>query len=147
MSEARSIFDMLNELSNKNYELWNQLSEGEQKQFHPFVLLKWMTTSGVDPIRLQVINRGFFDHDRERQMRLLATVERKPTSRRWNWVKRERTDNTALIAAIREEYQLDNSTASSVLDLFSEDERVELLKMYDDNKSTGTKKVTRKKAR
>lgn len=136
-----TIFQVLNELEKKNYFLWEQLNETEQKQFHPLVLSKWMSGSGVSPTRLQEVNLNLFSLSKDQQFLKLATVGQQK-SRKWTWeAKKPSTDDEAL-KAIQFVYDINARGAEQALALFSPEELVDLIKEYRDSTD---KKETKKR--
>lgn len=143
-----SLFDVLGEIGRKNYFTWDGLTEEERKQFNPVVLLKWMSSSGLDPIRLQRLNTAFFSCDKQLQMVLLSTVSTNPKEYRWSWNRSKVGGNEDHngITAIQECYQVTRSTARSLLDMFTPEELEQLVTEYvdlDSSKTSG-KKATKK---
>lgn len=146
VSTSLGIFDVLNEVGRKNYFIWDQLTEVEQKTFHPLVLLKWMLFSGVSPIKLQEINHNFFNLSKPDQMVLLATAPRLSSNYKWKWCKNEsKTADDRAITAIQSQYQVSGSTARSVLSLFSPEEIEELVQQEYGNTTASTKSSSSKK--
>jgi hypothetical protein len=142
-----TLFNVLDEIGKKNYDIPSVLTEDEMKKFHPFVLLQWMKGSkGISYDRLQAVNKGFFSLPSSVQMTLLATVSPKPGRYRWQWSgkKKEGDESGAqIVDAIQSLYDLDRSTARSVVELFSEEEQAELIEQYGDSSGTGTSKKTK----
>lgn len=150
MSETSklSLFDVLGEIGRKNYFTWDGLTEEERKQYNPVVMLKWMVSSGLDPIKLQRFNTVFFDCDQQLQLTLLSTASVKPKDYRWVWNRAKLTGSTTEVevTAIQECYQVTRSTARSLLDLFTPEELEQLVTEYVDfdNSKTSGKKATKK---
>ncbi len=139
---SATLFDVLNKISKKEYDAWLELTSAEQAQYHPLVLMKWCISSGLDPIRLQQVNNNFFSHAKDTQMRLLATVERHPRTRRWVWKRKKDVNEQAnkAVRAIQLAHSMDRSTAESVVGMFSEQELEILIAEYDDSTSQKTKR-------
>jgi len=139
MSEL-NVFQVLTELEKKNYFIWEQLTESEQKQFHPLVLMKWMLGSGVAPIRLQRVNLNLFSLSKQQQFLKLATAGTNK-SRQWKWVAKKPIADEAL-KAIQFVYDTNARGAESALALFSPEELEETIKEYRDSTD---KKETKKR--
>ena len=138
-----TIFQVLTELEKKNYFLWEQLNESEQKQFHPLVLMKWMSGSGVPPTRLQNVNLNLFTLSKAQQFLKLATVGQQK-ARKWSWEakKADATGDEAL-KAIQFVYDTNLRQAQQTLALLTPSELDEIVKEYRD--STDTKEKAKKR--
>lgn len=126
--EELSVFQVLDQLNKKNHSVYQALTSSEQKKFSPFVLLKWMYYSKVDPIKLQSINCNFFHSQNNLQMSLLS-VPTNAKNIRWKWVKSQNKNQKKDqgIQAIMDHYGVTNSTALSVYDMMSTSEIEELV--------------------
>jgi hypothetical protein len=131
MSEL-TIFQVLTELEKKNYFLWEQMTESEQKQFHPLVLMMWMLGSGVSSVRLQQVNLNLFSLSKSQQFLKLATAGVNK-SRQWKWVAKKPVDTNEALKAIQFVYDTNARGAESALALFSPDELAEIIKEYRDS--------------
>ena len=138
---AIGLFDVLGEIGKKNYFIWEQLTEQEQKQFHPFVLLQWMKKSNVNPILLQRFNQQFFSLTKDQQLMVLATAT---SNKRYNWTWKKPTKEDKLapeaLTAVQECYGIDRSTARSVMSVLTDHEVAEILSEYGDSSSKKTSK-------
>lgn len=128
------IFDALDAIAHKKFDK----ADTNLSQLHPYVALQWMGFSGCDIFRLQAVNYNFFGHSRDVQLELLSTVEQKPTRRRWKWAKQPTQDNTPALA-VQLMYDVDFSTAVSVLDILTPSELAEAIQYYDSYNSQGKK--------
>jgi hypothetical protein len=135
-----TIFQILNEIEKKNYFLWEQLNESEQKQFHPLVLMKWMLYSGVSPIALQRVNHNLFALTKDQQFLKLATVGQKK-SRKWEWVAKKPVIEEQL-KAIQYVYDTNSRQAEQTLDLLTPAELEQVIQEYRDSTP---KKETKKR--
>jgi hypothetical protein len=136
-----TIFQVLTELEKKNYFLWEQMTEGEQKQFHPLVLMMWMLGSGVSPVHLQQVNLNLFSLSKQQQFLKLATAGVNK-SRQWKWAAKKPSDSNEALKAIQFVYDTNARGAESALALFSPDELAETIKEYRDSTD---KKETKKR--
>jgi len=131
MSEL-TVFQVLSELEKKNYFLWEQLTESEQKQFHPLVLMKWMIGSGVPATRLQQVNLNLFSLSKQQQFLKLATAGQKK-SRRWQWVQKKAKDDAELLKAIQFVYDTNIRQAEQTLNLLTDKELEQVVQEYRDS--------------
>ena len=142
MSEL-SVFQVLSELEKKNYFLWEQLTEAEQKQFHPLVLMKWMNSSGVSPERLQRVNYRLFSLTKQQQFLKLATAGMKK-SRKWQWTTTKKDqDETEALKAIQFVYDTNIRQAQQTIEFLTTEELDEILQEYRD--STDTKEKAKRR--
>ena len=138
-----TVFQVLDEIERKNYFLWDQLTEDEQKQFHPLVLMQWMGTSGSSPIRLQRVNFHLFNLSKSQQFLKLATAGQQQ-QRSWKWAaKKAKPANEEQLKAIAYLYDINTRCAQQALPLFSEQELAELLEEY--RRDSSDTKETKKK--
>ena len=136
-----SVFQVLDELEKKNYFLWEQLNENEQKQFHPLVLMQWMRSSGVPATSLQRVNLNLFSLPKAHQMLKLATAGTNK-GRKWKWEAVKPTKRDEALKAIQVVYDTNIRGAEQALVLFSEQELDEILEEY---RATIDKKETKKR--
>jgi hypothetical protein len=135
-----TVFQILNEIEKKNYFLWEQLTESEQKQFHPLVLMKWMLYSGTSPVALQRVNLNLFSLTKEQQFLKIATVGQKK-SRKWVWTAKKPV-NEEQLKAIQYVYDTNSRQAEQTLDLLTPTELEQVVQEYRDSTP---KKETKKR--
>ncbi len=136
-----TVFQVLNELEKKNYFLWEQLTESEQKQFHPLVLMKWMMASGVSPVRLQRVNLNLFSLTKQQQFLKLATAGQNK-SRKWQWNQKKTDDNSEALKAIQFVYDTNSRQAEQTLNLLTPEQLEQVVQEYRDSTD---KKETKKR--
>jgi alpha-mannosidase len=131
-----TLFQVLDQLHQKNYDIHRALTPSEQKKFVPIVLMKWMFYSGSsDPIALQNVNRYVFTTPAEQQLSLLASAGRgsRAKSPRWKWkaaaTKKGSVAKETAVMAVMAHYNITHSTAQSVLPLLSDEELCELVEL------------------
>lgn len=74
---------------------------------------------------------------------LLATAEKVPTRRHLKWNKQEKHYEQIAVEAIMFHYQVDSSTARSVISVLSEQELAELVASYNDTETASEKSKTK----
>lgn len=136
-----TVFQVLNEIEKKNYFLWEQLNESEQKQFHPLVLMKWMLYSGVSPIALQRVNLNLFSLTKDQQFLKLATAGQKK-SRKWQWMQKKAVGDDDVLKAIQYVYDTNSRQAEQTLTLLTPTELEQVVQEYRDSTP---KKETKKR--
>lgn len=136
-----TVFQVLSEIEKKNYFLWEQLTEGEQKQFHPLVLMKWMLYSGTPSIALQRVNLNLFNLSKDQQFLKLATAGQQK-SRKWVWTAKK-PGNEEQLKAIQFVYDTNSRQAEQTLNLLTPTELEQVVQEYRDNSTP--KKETKKR--
>lgn len=127
-----TVFQVLDQLESKNYFLWEQLNEREQKQFHPLVLMKWMLASGVSPIKLQQVNLNLFSLPKSSQFLKLATAGQQK-QRRWKWIAKKPPSDDEALKAIQFVYDTNTRQAEQTILLLSPEDIDEIIKEYRDS--------------
>lgn len=138
-----TVFQVLDQIEKKNYFLWSQLNESEQKQFHPLVLMKWMLASGVPATQLQPVNLNLFALPKEHQFLKLATAGTQ-TGRRWKWIQKKTDSSGEVLKAIQFVYDTNSRQAEQSIELFTDKELEEILTEYR-GYITDTKKESKKR--
>lgn len=131
------IFQVLDRLTRKDYHLWETLSEEQQKEISPLIIMRWMfgTSSEYQQVLLnELVNTTIFsipDH-KELMLKLLAVCS-DGVSKRYKWVNyKNRSVKKQKLATqlIATEYQISNEEAVDTLKLFSKEEVLELAERH-----------------
>ena len=134
MTAERSldIFWLLNQLDNRNFDLWDQLTEEQRKEVSPFVILRWLTGTN-DPEQLvalgEVASACLFEFGDKKDLLLklfaACTVN---GSKRYKWVtpKGANKGSSKALQLIALTYRMSLQHATDVRPLFSNDELVAL---------------------
>ena len=129
------VFELLNKLDRKNYEIWDTLSADQKKEFSPLVTMRWMAGM-TDPFQLfmlnEVLNPTVFELPKHKELllKLLATCSN-GNAKRYSWVNHKVAvikKPKKSIELIAEHYRLSHVEAEDTIKLFSNDEILELAK-------------------
>ena len=130
---ALDIFYLLGELDKKNYDLWNKLTEEQQKEFAPLVVMRWMAgTTDIHQLTLlnDLVNIAIFNLPEHKEFLLkLLTVCSSGKPKRYSWINykiSKKSKKKISIKLVADHYNLSISEAEDSIDLFSEDELLEL---------------------
>lgn len=142
-----SLFDVLKQIGRKDHFLHSKLTQKEQQQFNPVMLLKWGIGSKLPILNQQEVNNHFFQQPAYLQYALLATIPTPKTNVFWKWREApKQPQHQDAVRAIQIAYDLDASTAKSVIPLFTECELVDLIETYGDT-SDDKPKTSKKKSK
>lgn len=120
---ALDIFDILGKLSMGNTELYQTLTEEEQKSISPLVLMRWM--SGTSDLRQIVFLNEFVNpflfsigaNNKELMVKLLAIASSKQPHRyHWKGIKKkEGKESTLGLKVLKEFYEYSTREAREVI--------------------------------
>jgi len=132
---ALDIFAVLDQLNSGNLDLWDSLSEEEQKGFSPFIIARWMSGTS-DPLQIMYLNEFVNPHifnsvigKRTEVMAMLLAICGTGNRRRFKWVaeskKGSKQSNMAL-DIVKEYYDYTSREAQSQLSLLSTEDIIQL---------------------
>jgi hypothetical protein len=129
---ALDIFDVLNQLSQKKYDLWNSLSEEEQKSIAPIVLMRWL--AGTDDIsQIYVLNAVCnpfvfaLGAHKELMLKLFASATAGNMKRyKWMPIKNDKKAPKKTLELIAEYHGFSQRRAKEVAHLFSGEDLKEM---------------------
>lgn len=107
---ALNIFDALNKISVKQRGYYESLSEEQQKEFLPIVLMRWLScTHDARQVYFinEIVNPFVFSlHKHKQLLAQLMTVSTSGSSQRYNWMKAKlkKTSGTPNIVNLVKEY-------------------------------------------
>lgn len=130
---ALDIFNLLEQIDRKNYDLWDKLTEDQRKEFSPLVTMRWMAGT-TDPVQIiflnEIINVMVFPLGDKKELLLkLLTVCSNGTPKRYQWINYKTGGNkkkklsTKLVA---DHYGISMREAEDTIKLFSSEEIMEL---------------------
>lgn len=123
------IFKLLNNISNKKYEYYKQLSEDEVKAFQPLVVMRWLTGT-KDPAQVyfinELVNPLVFNLDKHKHLlyNMMAISSTGGTSR-YQWKKaksKKSTKSPTVTKVVQDYYNYSSSDAADVLPLLSDED-------------------------
>lgn len=158
------LFTFLDKLSRRDLNAYSDLSEDDQKEFHPFVIARWLTgtTDRAQIIRInETVNLYTFKLDKEILFKLCAAACTGKSSR-YSWIKAPVQSSTKLsIDVIMQKYNASLREAKGYLPLLEssdllefaaelgwskeEQKKLTLELDKDGTRSGSTAKVSRKK--
>lgn len=134
---ALDIFGLLGDIDKKKYELWDNFTDEQKKEFSPLVTMRWMagTTSAMQIVFLnEIVNVALFNlPDHPEFLLKLLTVCSDGSPKRYSWINYKMTSSgkkKKSIELIAEHYNLSFKEAEDSVRLFSNDEIMELGEMY-----------------
>ena len=134
---ALDIFQLLGKIDSKNYNLWNELNEEQQKEFSPLVTMRWMAGTD-DPFQLimlnEVVNPTVFNLPDHKELLLkLLTICSNGNQKRYSWVNYKLTStkkSKKAVELISSYYGMSLKEANDSLRLFSPEEIQELGELH-----------------
>jgi hypothetical protein len=129
---ALDIFDVLKQLSQKKYDLWDNLSEEERKSIAPSVIMRWL--AGTDDIsQIYVLNAvcnpfAFaLGNHKELMLKLFASAT-SGNVKRYNWMpmKNDKKAPKKTLELIAEFHGFSQRQARDVAHLFSAEDLKEM---------------------
>ena len=134
MTDKLDIFEVLQKINNHDVNFFDNLTDEQNKQIHPFVVQRWL--SGTDnPLQISLIN----DHSNAQVFntshtnRLLAwyvliacTIRGK---QRYKWIKppsKTTTGKSASIKVLKQAYNYSDTQGASAIQLLSVDDLCEI---------------------
>jgi hypothetical protein len=130
---ALDVFPLLERLDRKDYQIWETLTPEQQKEFSPFILLRWMAGT-LDPLQLiflnEIVNGWVFEMGEHKElfMKLLAICSNgKP--KRYSWVNYKITGQKKTKLSVKllmDFYDLSEADATDTRRLFSPEELLDL---------------------
>jgi hypothetical protein len=151
-ARALDLFGLLGKIDRKNYDLWDNLSEAERKEFSPFMTAKWMsgTTSDVQVIFLNtLVNHLLFSiGDHKELMLKVLTACSDGRQKRYTWKAAKSkgvTKKKKSVALLVEYYNYPTRRALEVVDLHSQQDLVSMAEElgYDDAEIKEIKKESK----
>lgn len=121
-----NLFDLLNGLSKKEYEIYNALSEDEKKEAAPLILMRWM--SGVSDAKQvyflnELVNRFVFSCYKHKELLIrLLTICGSGHLTRYQWIKsstKRKTSYPQSINVIKEYFNYNTVDAIDAFQLLS----------------------------
>jgi len=127
---ALDIFALLSQIDKKNYQIWDSLTEAQQKEFSPLIVMRWMSGTS-DPFQIimlnEVVNPYVFELNKELLLKLLGVCSN-GKQKRYSWVNLKtvgKKQKTA-VELIEQYYEMTTREALDVLPMFSSEELMEL---------------------
>lgn len=134
---ALDVFQLLARIDQKDYDLWDSLSDDQKKEFSPLVVMRWMagTTEPVQIIFLnEIVNISVFQLGEHKELLLkLLTVCSNGKPKRYSWINykvaggKKSKRATELIAT---HYNMSLKEANDSRRLFSPEEILELAEIH-----------------
>lgn len=127
------IFVLLSEIDKKKYFIWDSLSNDQQKELSPIVVMRWMAgiTDERQIIMLnEIVNVSIFNLASHKDLLLkLFAICSSGGKRRYSWINYKLTNskkNKMSVELISNFYKMSIKDAEDTLRLFSHDEIIEL---------------------
>lgn len=127
-SKKLSIFDTLGNIDKHNIDYYENLTEDEQKEFIPFLVMQWLACSN-NPIQVILLNEFvnvyvFWLHKHPELLYYLMTVCTSGTSQRYKWKKPAAppAKNTKAIGVIKEAYDYSTRQSREALPFLTNDD-------------------------
>ena len=134
---ALDVFWLLGEIDRKNYNVWDSLSEVQQKEFAPLVVMRWMagTTDQRQLIFLnEVVNTTIFNLGSHKELLLkMLTVCSSGDTKRYSWVNYKvggSKKTSKKVELIAEHYKVSINEAEDILPLLGNDDIMELCEIH-----------------
>lgn len=134
---ALDVFQLLARIDQKDYDIWDSLSDDQKKEFSPLVVMRWMagTTEPVQIIFLnEIVNISVFQLGEHKELLLkLLTVCSNGKPKRYSWINykvaggKKSKRATELIAT---HYNMSLKEANDSRRLFSPEEILELAEIH-----------------
>lgn len=126
------IFWLLGQLDNRNFDVWDQLTEEQRKEVSPFVILRWLTGTN-DPEQLvmlgEVASACLFEFGDKKDLLLkvfaACTVN---GSKRYKWAnpKGASKGSSKAVELIAKTYRMSYKHAAEARSLFTNDDIIAL---------------------
>lgn len=133
---ALDIFVLLEQIDKKNYNIWENLTEEQRKEFSPLVVMRWMAGC-TDPFQLILLNEianilVFPLGDKKEQLLLLLTACSNGKTKRYKWLNYKVSSSKKkkhAINLIAQHYSLSLREAEDSFRLFSSDDIMQLAEL------------------
>ena len=130
---ALDIFQLLERLDRKDYNIWDDLSEEQRKEFSPLIVTRWM--AGCDDefqclMLNEVMNPTVFEFgDKKPMLMHLLAVCASGGRKRYRWVNHKTGKSASSKLALQlvmDEHRLSRAEALDTIKLYTSDELVAL---------------------
>lgn len=128
-NRTNNIFDILGSINNKNSSFYDELEENQQKDIHPFVIMRWMSGSS-DKRQIymlnEVVNPYVFTLGNHKQLLInLLTICGPGSFRKYKWVKppnKNKGNTPTIIKLVSEYFDYSSKTARESLPMLTRDD-------------------------
>ena len=126
------IFSVLKQIDKKNFNLWNEWTDEQKKDFSPYIILRWLAgTNNPDQLtKLGLIATStIFEFGSKKDLMLaILTACSSDGPKQYKWLTYKGSEKTqpGAIKLISEVYNLSIKDAGKSLNLFSNEEILEL---------------------
>lgn len=130
---ALDIFFLLEQIDRKNYDIWNNLTDEQKKEFSPLVVTRWMAGT-TDPLQLiflnELVNPIIYNLPNHKDLILkLLTVCSSGKPKRYSWINykiSKAKKQSMILDLISKQYNFSMKEAEEVRSLFNDEEILEL---------------------
>lgn len=122
------IFELLSHISNKNAGYYDAMPENEQKEFQPFVVMRWLTgTRDARQVYFlnEIVNRFAFDLGNHKALLYkLLCVATSGQPQRYKWMKpaSRKGAGTLITQVVKQYYGYNTQQATDVIGLLSDED-------------------------
>lgn len=117
------IFSVLGKIDKGQFDIWKSLSEEEQKEISPFIIMKWMTGTNDQRQVLflnEFVNQYVFSLGKEKELLMkLLTVASSKSFKRYFWLgtKKQSTKKTKSLEIVKQFYRYSDREVNNVIGL------------------------------